>query len=77
MASRTWLITGVSSGFGRELTEQLLDRGDRVVGTVRDTGKVKDLLDHHPQTPRSSTSPTPPPSATSSTTRSPSSATST
>jgi NAD(P)-dependent dehydrogenase (short-subunit alcohol dehydrogenase family) len=45
-----WLITGVSSGFGRELTEQLLDRGDRVVGTVRDTGKVKDLLDRYRQT---------------------------
>ena len=50
MASRTWLITGVSSGFGRELTEQLLDRGDRVVGTVRDTGKVTDLLERYPQT---------------------------
>jgi len=50
VASRTWLITGVSSGFGRELTEQLLDRGDRVVGTVRNTGKVKDLLDRYPQT---------------------------
>ena len=30
MTQRTWLITGVSSGFGRHLTEQLLDRGDRV-----------------------------------------------
>jgi NAD(P)-dependent dehydrogenase (short-subunit alcohol dehydrogenase family) len=35
MAPRTWLITGVRSGFGRELTQQLLDRGDRVAGTVR------------------------------------------
>jgi NAD(P)-dependent dehydrogenase (short-subunit alcohol dehydrogenase family) len=50
MASRTWLVTGVSSGFGRELTEQLLSRGDRVVGTVRDTGKVTDLLGKHPAT---------------------------
>ncbi len=45
MSQRTWFITGVSSGFGRELTEQLLKRGDRVVGTVRDTGKVADLLE--------------------------------
>jgi NAD(P)-dependent dehydrogenase (short-subunit alcohol dehydrogenase family) len=42
------LITGVSSGFGRELTNQLLKRGDRVVGTVRDTAKVNDLLQSYP-----------------------------
>ena len=47
---RTWLITGVSSGFGRELTQQLLARGDRVVGTVRDTGKVADLGEQYPET---------------------------
>jgi len=35
MTQRTWLITGISSGFGRELTQQLLERGDRVLGTVR------------------------------------------
>ena len=79
MASRTWLITGVSSGFGRELTEQLLDRGDRVVGTVRDTGKVKDLLDRYPQTFQAPVLDVTDaaPSATSSTARSPSSAAST
>ncbi|HEY5515787.1 MAG TPA: SDR family oxidoreductase [Pengzhenrongella sp.] len=49
-ARRTWLITGVSSGFGRELTTQLLERGDRVVGTVRDAGTVADLLARHPGT---------------------------
>ena len=47
MAQHTWFITGVSSGFGREMTEQLLERGDRVVGTVRDTGKVTDLLERY------------------------------
>jgi len=50
MAQRTWLITGVSSGFGRQLTEKLLNRGDRVVGTVRDTGKAADLLARYPET---------------------------
>ncbi len=50
MAQRTWFITGVSSGFGRQLTDQLLKRGDRVVGTVRDTGKVADLLDRYHDT---------------------------
>jgi NAD(P)-dependent dehydrogenase (short-subunit alcohol dehydrogenase family) len=48
MAQRTWFITGVSSGFGRQLSEQLLDRGDRVVGTVRNSAKVADLLQKFP-----------------------------
>jgi len=47
MPQRTWFITGVSSGFGRQLSEQLLGGGDRVVGTVRDTGKVTDLLERY------------------------------
>ena len=49
MPQRTWFITGVSSGFGRELTGQLLKRGDRVIGTVRDTGKVADLVERYPE----------------------------
>ena len=43
MAHRIWLITGISSGFGRHLTEQLLDRGDYIVGTVRNPQSVVDL----------------------------------
>ena len=50
MTARTWLITGVSSGFGRELASQLLDRGDRVIGTVRDTSKIADLAGRWPDT---------------------------
>jgi NAD(P)-dependent dehydrogenase (short-subunit alcohol dehydrogenase family) len=49
MSQRTWFITGVSSGFGRQLTDQLLKRGDRVVGTVRNTGKVADLIERYPE----------------------------
>jgi len=49
MSPRTWLITGVSSGFGRHLTQQLLARGDRVVGTVRKTENVRDLLERFPE----------------------------
>ncbi|RZK81129.1 MAG: SDR family NAD(P)-dependent oxidoreductase [Rhodococcus sp. (in: high G+C Gram-positive bacteria)] len=48
MTERTWLITGVSSGFGRHLTEQLLERGDRVVGTVRRPESVDELTSRHP-----------------------------
>ncbi len=43
MTMQTWFITGVNSGFGRELAEQLLSRGDRVAGTVRREGSVDDL----------------------------------
>lgn len=50
MTQQTWFITGVSSGFGRELTQQLLARGDHVVGTVRDSGKVADLKERYPAT---------------------------
>jgi NAD(P)-dependent dehydrogenase (short-subunit alcohol dehydrogenase family) len=43
MAQRTWLITGVNSGFGRLMTEKLLERGDRVAGTVRKMDSMNDL----------------------------------
>jgi NAD(P)-dependent dehydrogenase (short-subunit alcohol dehydrogenase family) len=39
----TWFITGTSSGLGRELTEQLLARGDRVAATLRKTDVLNDL----------------------------------
>ncbi|UUU29774.1 SDR family oxidoreductase [Streptomyces sp. CA-210063] len=48
MTTGTWLITGVSSGFGRALTTQLLERGDRVIGTVRSLDKVTDLRKRYP-----------------------------
>jgi GDP-D-mannose dehydratase len=35
MPQRTWFITGISGGFGRLLTEQLLECGGRVAGTSR------------------------------------------
>jgi len=38
MTQQTWLITGVNSGLGRSMTEQLLARGDRIAGTVRQAG---------------------------------------
>jgi NAD(P)-dependent dehydrogenase (short-subunit alcohol dehydrogenase family) len=47
--SRTWLITGVSSGFGYEMTKQLLEKGDSVVGTVRSTKKVENLIEQYPE----------------------------
>ena len=48
--SKTWLITGVSSGFGYEMTKQLLESGNTVIGTVRNTGKVEELITKYPET---------------------------
>ncbi|WP_342447861.1 SDR family oxidoreductase [Methylobacterium variabile] len=44
---QTWLITGVSSGFGREIAKQVLARGDRVAGTIRSVGAAKDLREQY------------------------------
>lgn len=46
--SKTWMITGVSSGFGYEITKQLLAKGDTVIGTVRNTDKVEELIKKYP-----------------------------
>ncbi|WP_318766159.1 SDR family oxidoreductase [Lactiplantibacillus carotarum] len=48
MTKQTWLITGVSSGFGRAMTTQLLAAGQTVIGTVRNTTKVQDLIEQYP-----------------------------
>jgi NAD(P)-dependent dehydrogenase (short-subunit alcohol dehydrogenase family) len=45
--SETWFITGTSSGFGRELTVQLPQRGDRVAGTVRNPDAMSELKNGH------------------------------
>lgn len=47
---RTWLITGVSSGFGFEMTKQLLEKGDTVIGTVRKTESVKPFMERFSDT---------------------------
>jgi len=47
MTQRNWLITGVNSGFGREMAEQLLKRGDGVAGTTRDLSALDDLKAEH------------------------------
>lgn len=41
--SSTWFVTGASRGLGRELAEQLLARGDRVVATCRRPEQLDDL----------------------------------
>ncbi len=50
MKKRTWLITGVSSGFGKEIAGQVLEKGDIVIGTVRNVIKVQELIESYPDT---------------------------
>src|SRR5271156_381354 len=45
--SGVWFITGCSTGFGRELSKMLLDRGYKVVVTARDSQTIQDLLAGH------------------------------
>ena len=42
-----WLITGCSTGFGRELARLVLERGWRAVVTARDVSAVADLAKAH------------------------------
>jgi NAD(P)-dependent dehydrogenase (short-subunit alcohol dehydrogenase family) len=46
-APRVWLVTGCSTGFGRELARQVLERGDRCVVTARDPASVRDVAAPH------------------------------
>lgn len=44
-ADPVWLITGCSTGFGRELARLVLDRGWRLVATARNVEQVRDLAE--------------------------------
>ena len=46
-ASKTWFITGTSSGFGLLLTRRLLERGDRVAATLRRPEALDELRAEH------------------------------
>lgn len=50
---KTWLITGCSSGLGRELAEAVAARGDRLVATARSTESLQTLSERYPETVRS------------------------
>ncbi len=41
----TWLISGASRGFGREVALEALRRGDTVVATARNTDALTDIID--------------------------------
>lgn len=51
-AERVWFITGTSTGFGRALAEAVLEHGDRLVATARDTSTIVDLARAYPKQAR-------------------------
>jgi len=47
--SRVWLITGCSSGIGRDIALAALNKGHRVAVTARNPSAVADLVAQHPE----------------------------
>jgi len=46
--NKVWFITGCSTGFGRELAKEVLERGYNVVVTARKTTDIADIVAAHP-----------------------------
>jgi hypothetical protein len=42
--NKVWLVTGSASGLGRNIAEAVLESGDRLVATARDTKRLGDLV---------------------------------
>src|SRR6202035_1088799 len=42
--SKVWLVTGSASGLGRNIAEEVLASGDRLVATARDPRRLDDLV---------------------------------
>lgn len=47
--NKVWFITGCSTGFGRELARQVLDRGYKAVVASRKISDVADIVAMHPE----------------------------
>jgi NAD(P)-dependent dehydrogenase (short-subunit alcohol dehydrogenase family) len=45
--TKTWFVTGASRGMGRELVEQVLERGDAVAATLRRPEQLDDLAQRY------------------------------
>src|SRR2546421_488367 len=42
--NKVWLVTGSASDLGRNIAEAVLESGDRLVATARDTKRLDDLV---------------------------------
>ena len=47
---KVWFITGCSTGFGRELTKEVLEKGYQVVVTARKTADIEHFVTSYPDT---------------------------
>ena len=47
-ASLVWLITGCSTGFGREIAIAALEKGHRVAVTARQLSAIEDIVAQYP-----------------------------
>lgn len=48
--NKVWFITGCSTGFGRNLAQEVLQKGDKVAVTARNIDDVKDIVQQFPET---------------------------
>ena len=43
MTQLVWLVTGCSTGFGKEFIKNILQRGDKAIATARNVDSLKEL----------------------------------
>ena len=48
--NKVWLITGCSTGFGRELAKLVLQLGYKAGVASRNTNDIKDITENYPET---------------------------
>lgn len=48
--NKVWIITGCSTGFGRELAKRTLEQGYHVGVASRNTDDIKDIIENYPET---------------------------
>jgi short-subunit dehydrogenase len=49
MSKKTWLITGTSQGFGKELVKHILENGDEVIATSRNPSALEEFRSYGDQ----------------------------